>query len=165
MKPLSQFTESVIVRQTPRQKLINALLERYKEIRNTPCVEAFCDILNEELSKCSIAESNLSSAITELPKGLLGKTVTINYYPKDSTPQVLKGDVIEVLYRDTAYPMCDIIKLLENKDTSEEQKSMLRMTAFTETKPKIYHRIVLNEETQGILIVPYVKGVTIEQEG
>lgn len=164
MKPLPQFTDTIIVNQTPRQQLVFSLMLRYKDIVNSSCIEEFCQILNEELSKYDVKKSNLTSVITELPEGLLGKTITVNYQPGEATAQVLRGQVIQVLYRDTAYDMSTITRILEHPDMSEEQKSMLTMTAWEETKPKIYHRLVLNTENQGILIVPFVKGVSIEQE-
>lgn len=40
----------------------------------------------------------------------------------------------------------------------------MKYSIYEETKPKIYHRLVLNDKKQGILIIPYLIGVNIEQE-
>lgn len=116
--------------------------------------------INSILSKYDVSLSELTSVIVDIPE-LEGKEVTIHYNPT-GTEQMFKGKVVKVLYRGIAYSMADIVKILMHPDITEERKTMIHMTAYEETKPKIYHRIVLNDENQGILIVPLVKGVTIE---
>ena len=47
---------------------------------------------------------------------------------------------------------------------STEQAEMLKYTIYEALKPNLYHRIVINDQKQGIMIVPYLKGVEIVKE-
>ena len=168
MKPVldnPQFTESIIVKRTPRQQLAFDLAcwiqsheadeWEFEDVENA---------VNDILSKYSVGKEKLTSVMLEIPEDLTSKQVTVNYQPGEATAQTFKGEVLKVLYRDTAYDMASIMSILTHPNISEEQKSMLKMTVWEETKPKIYHRLVLNTQEQGILIIPLLKGVTIEQE-
>ena len=167
MKPVidnTQFTESIILKQTPKQQLVrevanwvNCFYWEGMEISDT------FEAINIILSKYDINLSELTSVIVDIPE-LENKKVTVKYQPGETTPQVFHGEVVKVLYRDIAYDFPTIFSILSHPDMSEEQRSMLKMTIWEETKPKIYHRLVLNTQEQGILIIPLLKGVIIEQE-
>lgn len=165
MKPLKQpdFSKTIIVSQTPRQQLIQDLLSLNYTHMNVS-FEAWSNRCNDILSKYDVGISELTSVITEIPQGIKGKTIVLNYHPDESSEQIFKGEILKVLYRDTAYDTSIIESILEHPDMSEEQKSLIRMNIFEEIKPKIYHRLVLNDEKQGILIIPLLRGITIEQE-
>lgn len=164
MKPLNnQFIDTIMVKQTARQQLILDFIERYQDISDSS-VEEFTQILNEILSKYDVKKSDLTSVITEIPKDLKGKRVTIQYHPHTSTPQTFRGTIFQILYRDTAYDSSEFKALLNNPYIHEEQKELLSSSLIEETNPKIYHRLVLNEDNQGIIIIPYLTGVIIEQE-
>lgn len=77
---------------------------------------------------------------------------------------ILRGEILQVLYRDTAYDFSFIQELFKDDRMSSEQKDLMKYSIYEETKPKIYHRLVLNDKKQGILIIPYLIGVNIEQE-
>ena len=160
MKPLNNtdLTESINTTPTDRQKLI---LELMVELHPTD-TDFFLGKVNEVLSKYEVRKCDLTSIQLELPKDLVGKTVNITNSDRESWD--FTGEIIDILYRDTAYDFTQIRKLLDHPDMSEEQREMMKLTIYEETRPKIYHRLVLNDVNKGIILVPYLVGVNMKQE-
>ena len=148
---------------TDKQELINSIVNWidcfHYEGEDKADIE---QIINSLFGKYDVTLHEDTSIVTDVPEGLEGKKITVNYAPASIVNITYKGEVVKVLYRDIAYGIPEIIKILLNPDISEENKEMLNMTAYEESLPKIYHRIVLNDENRGIIIIPLIKGVTIE---
>lgn len=167
MKPLDRkvtppevFSRAVISHPTARQRLILDLMLELHPLD----VNEFARKANDVLSKYDIRICDSKAVISEIPKDLIGKTVKINYAPAEATPFDFEGEILQVLYRDTAYDFSFIQELFKDDRMSSEQKDLMKYSIYEETKPKIYHRLVLNDKKQGILIIPYLIGVNIEQE-
>ena len=150
---------------TPRQQLLEEVVS-WVDLFHCEGVEKedVTENISRILSKYDIYLMK-SSFISEIPEYLKeGNRVTVNYHPGETEGMALTGEVVKILYRETAYDFSTIFRIILHPDTSQEQRSLLEMTAWEETKPKTYHRLVLNTQDQGILIIPLIRGVTIEQE-
>ena len=156
MKPLNE-TNIPEASATPRQRLMEDILAKVQMTCGVKLAEK--DVM-ELLSEYDIKMCELTSIEPVFPDFCIGKRVHIILADKWD----LHGEVIDVLCRDISYSSVIVRKLLEHPDMSEEQRDMLKYTIYEEVKPKIYHRVVLNEDSQGILLIPYIKGVIIEQE-
>lgn len=167
MKPLNRevtppnvFSQEIIENPTARQRLIMDLMLKLHPLD----ADEFVKKVNDVMSKYDIRMCDLKSIKPEISSDLIGKTVKITYTPAESTPFNFEGEIVQVLYRNTAYDFSHIQELFKDTRISEEQKNMMNSCIQEETKPKIYHRLVLNDKSKGILIIPYLIGVNIEQE-
>ena len=160
MKPLNNtdLTQTINTHPTDRQKLIMELMVELHPTDST----FFLNKVNEVLAKYEVRRCDLTSIQTELPEDLVGKVVKVTNDNLESWD--FEGEVIDILYRDTAYDFTQISKILSHPDMSEEQREMMKFTIYDETRPKIYHRLVLNDINKGIILVPYLVGVNVKQE-
>lgn len=159
MKPLNQPETHSAPKTTPAQQLIEELVRMFDDGKSSKQLR---DKFSRVVTNYDVA-LNHSSSIVELPDWVeVGSSIKLTYNPA-GTEQVFTGLVYDIFYKMISYPMSAFSDYLSDTDMSEEQKTMLNMTIYEETKPKIYDRLVLNSNEQGILIIPLVKGVTIEQ--
>lgn len=167
MKPLNNrftppdmFSQAIINHPTSRQHLIMDLMLQLHPLD----LDEFTRKVHKVLSKYDIKLCDTKSIVAEIPENIVGKTVKISYAPGEAQSFNFEGDVVQILYRDTAYDIITIQELFNHTNLSKEQKEMMKSHIYEETKPKIYHRLVLNDKIRGILIIPYLTGVNIEQE-
>ncbi len=156
MKALNKETISSkpqTVQSTPVQQLFEEL------VKAGMLEESVTEILSKY--EVTLADSKAAKLSPADVHKLMGKTIKLSLPDKDWN---FHGELITVLYKGFSYPYSTISNILSHPDMSEEQREMLKCTAYEETKPKIYHRLVLNDKNQGILIIPYLVGVIIEQE-
>lgn len=141
---------------TARQMLIQELIISTRP-ENIP---EFTDKVNKILSYYEIQLSELKSINLEFPVEFIGKKVTV--INKQNASWNFRGELIEVLCRDTSYSYSTIDRIMNHPDMLEEQGIMINTQS--EMQPKIYHRLVLNDINQGILIIPYLSSVEIKEE-
>lgn len=141
---------------TIRDELMGEIYKVLKDID-----QVAYDKIHNILFKYDISKSDLTSVIVEVPDITEGDIVTLRLQEKDWN---FHGEVEGVLYRDTVYTSSIFEELLNNPDMTTEQAEMLKFTIYEEMKPHLYHRIVINDDDKGIVIVPYLKGVEIVKE-
>lgn len=128
---------------TPKEKLLNQLLSLGVEEGE----------LRRILSNYDVSSNITNSSLMELPDCVkVGNKVHIT---RDDNWD-MTGEILAVWYRNQVYPVEQISEVLAtpNGDVSS-------LTIFDETKPKVYHRIVLKTQDRGILIVPCVNGINV----
>lgn len=74
------------------------------------------------------------------------------------------GKVMEILEKHTAYPYSTFEKYLTAENLDYWQRRNHYILMMSQMEPKSFDRVVLKTENQGILIVPYKSGTTIELE-
>lgn len=116
------------------------------------------DKLRKILSNYDVTLNVTNSSIMELPACVkIGNKVHIT---REVSDWDITGEILAVWYRNQVYPVEQISEVLAtpNGDISS-------LTIFDETKPKVYHRIVLKTLDKGILIIPCVNGISIKKVG
>lgn len=156
MKKLNETPRIEQPSPTIRDELMNEIYDVLKDID-----QVAYDKIHTILFKYDITKPDLTSVIVEVPDVTEGDTISIILQDKDWN---FHGEVISVLYRDTVYPYSVFDELLSNPNMSTEQAEMLKYTIYEAVKPNLYHRIVINDQKQGIMIVPYLKGIEIVKE-
>lgn len=156
MKKLNETPRVEQPSPTIRDELMSEIYDVLKDID-----QVAYDRIHTILFKYDINKPDLTSVIVEVPALTEGDIISITLQDKDWN---FHGEVIAVLYRDTVYPYSVFDELLSNPNMSTEQAEMLKYTIYEAMKPNLYHRIVINDQKQGIMIVPYLKGVEIVKE-
>ena len=116
------------------------------------------------MSPYEIQKSDLTSVNLEIDPDLIGQMVDIDYQPGEATHQSWKGKVINIFYREMPIEVDDYLRTILMM-SNDENKELLSSSIEDNLKPQIYHRIILDDEEKGVVIIPYLKGVTITKCG